>query len=314
MGLKTLANKATAKVGRQMLTVQKHSPTLLIGVGVVGVITSTVLACRATLKLSETLSESEEHLKRVEKDVIEEADSESEKKAAHFGVQLKLATKIARLYVPAVIIGVASIGAIAGSHVILKRRNAALVSAYTIVHKSFEDYRNRVIADQGKEKDLEYRFGKADREIVEEGPNGPEVRTIKGLDQEASKANEEHSYARVFDETNKNWSPYPHENDFFVQSMLNHARDMLQVNGFVFLSDVYDLLGFERTAASQVVGWVKKAKINPETGEQMNDGFIDFGVWNNGVYKGKEWVNGNVKAIQLDFNVDGPVLDILPKM
>jgi len=310
MGLKTLGHKIAGKAGKQMLTVQKHSPVLLFGVGIVGMGATVVLACRATLKMSEVLSEGEENLKKVEV-TVKEGDEEVKK--AGFNVRLQTAITIAKLYAPAVIVGVASVGAMTGSHVILKRRNAGLAAAYAIVDKSFKDYRARVVADQGAEKDFEYRHGMAERTIVEEGPNGPEVKTIKGVDQNAVKANAHATYARVFDHDNPNWSEIPHQNQMFITNVLHHCRDALQIHGKLFLGDVYDMLGFERTKASMQVGWVKGKRVNPVTGEE-NDGYVDFGVWDNGVYKGKEWVSGNPQAFLLDFNVDGPILDMLDEM
>jgi hypothetical protein len=318
MSLKTVANRVTTKVGQQMLTAQKHSPVVLFAVGAVGMGATVVLACRATLKMSEVLSEGEEHLKKVEVTVKDDG----EEKKASFNIRLQTAIKIAKLYAPAVIVGVASIGAMTGSHIILRRRNAALTAAYAIVHKSFDDYRGRVRAELGDEKDLEFRFGVAEREIVEEGPNGPEVKIIKGLDQDAiQKAIEAgETYARIFapkhsdGSDNDNWSEVPHTNQYFIKMVLQHARDALQVNGYLFLSDVYDMLGFKRTLASTQVGWVSKPQIDPDTGKQMNDGYVDFGLWNQGIHKGKEWVNGHPKAFLLDFNVDGVITHVLETM
>jgi hypothetical protein len=76
----------------------------------------------------------------------------------------------------------------------------------------------------------------------------------------------------------------------------------------VFLNQAYDLLGYEPTAAGQVVGWRK----NPEEGE--GDNYISFGVWHEGVFKGTQWLNGDTDSILLDFNVDGPILGALKKL
>jgi acetylornithine deacetylase/succinyl-diaminopimelate desuccinylase-like protein len=252
-------------------------------------------------------------VKKVEVTVKE--DDEEVKKAG-FNVRLQTAIKIAKLYAPAALLLGASLGAITASHVVLRRRNAALTAAYAIVHSSFDEYRKRVRNELGAEKDLEFRFGTAEREIMEEGPNGPELRVIKGLDPDAIKKEIEagRTYARIFDEDNDNWSDVPMQNQHLIQMVLNHARDALQINGHIFLSDVYDMLGFKRTLASTQVGWVRDVRIDPETGKQMNDGYIDFGLWSDGLYKGKEWVKGNPKAFLLDFNVDGVITDMLDVM
>jgi hypothetical protein len=319
MGFKSMTNKVTSKVGKQVLTVQKHSPVLLFGVGIIGVTTTAVLACRATLKMTEVLDKGEKKIEEAgnESFVIDNSTSKEEIREivekSKFNAKLIVAIDIAKLYAPAVIVGVLSVGALTGSHVILKRRNAGLAAAYAIVDKSFKEYRGRVVADQGAEKDLEYRFGVNEREIVEEGPNGPETRTIKGLDQNEIKKNAHLTYSRVFDEYNNNWSDIPVQNPAFVQQIQNWANDLLRVKGWVTLNDVYDMLGFEKTVAGQMVGWVYEPKLDAD-GNRLNDSYIQFGVWKNGVYNAKEWINGNEQAILLDFNVDGDILYALAKV
>lgn len=308
---KDLAQRVTGKIGRQVLVAQKHSPTMLVVAGAVGVVSTAILAGRATLKMSEVLEQGEDHLKKVEVTLTED---DHEIKKASFGVKLQVAIKIAKLYAPTVIVGVATVGALTGSHVIMRRRNAALGAAYAVVHKSFGEYRGRVIEDQGKEKDLEYRFGTVEREIVEEGPNGPETRVIKGPDAEAIKQSADWTYARIFDRENENWSTVPNQNQYFLQMVENNCNRMLRTNGFLFLNDVYDQLGMKRSKPGQVVGWALSPKINPETGQDMSDGYVDFGYFKEGMYQGKEFATGNKDAYLLDFNVDGNVLEILDEV
>jgi hypothetical protein len=308
MSAKTLAEKATSAIGRKMLTVQYHSPTILMGVGAVGVVATTVLACRATLKLSDVLSKGEEHLSKIDEGThegIDNPDDETEKKTGKFTVRLLVATDIVKLYAPAIILGGLSIAAMTSSHVIMQKRNVGLAAAYAVVDRSFKEYRSRVVEDQGEQKDFEYFHGVANREIAEEGPNGIETKVIRGLDAHALKDRGTSMYSRIFDETNMNWSDVPHQNQMFLTSQMTYANMMLRKHGKVYLNDVYDMLGLERSEEGQVVGWVDNSS--------NGDGVIDFGVWNNGVYHGMEWVTGNSDAIMLDFNVEGVVLSLFKK-
>lgn len=319
MSIKSLARRTTAKMGKQILTVKTHSPALLVGAGVVGVVGSVVLACRATLQLSDMLDESEKDLLKVE--TTPAVEDEGERKKAKFGVQLQTAIKVAQLYAPSALLLAGSLTAITAGHVILKKRNAGLAAAYAVVDKSFKDYRKRVVADQGAEKDHEYFTGVEEREVVRETDEGPVVETVKGVDQEALlNADPETTYARVFcgplrdehgaivREGNKHWSDIPNQNQFTLQMIQSELNDLLRLQGYVFLNQAYDLLGFPSTAAGQIVGWKK----NPKDGE--GDGFISFGIWEGGVYRGTQWLNGDVDAIKLDFNVDGPIIGALPKV
>ena len=316
MTLKTLARRTTAKMGKQILTVKTHSPAILVGAGVVGVVGSVVLACRATLKLNDVLDEGENDLQGVD------ALPEDEGRKKTFNVQLQTAIKVVQLYAPSALLLASSITAITAGHIILKKRNAGLAAAYAVIDKSYKDYRKRVVADQGAEKDREYFTGVEEREVVKDTKDGPVVEKVKGVDQEALlNADPETTYARVFrgperDEDgaiipgtgNKHWSDIPNQNQFTLQMIQSELNDLLRLQGHVFLNQAYDLLGFEPTAAGQIVGWKK----NPKDGE--GDGFISFGIWEDGVYRGTQWLNGDRESIKLDFNVDGPIIGALPKV
>ena len=302
MNIKSLTSKVTNRVGKHVLTAQAHSPAVLVGVGIVGFAATTIMACRATLKLSEVLE-------KAEKDIIDvehsgDASKEETKKSS-YNIKIKVAVDVVKLYAPAIGLGVVTVAAFTGSHVILKRRNAGLAAAYAIVDKSFKDYRNRVIDDQGKQKDFEYRFGAGEREIVEEGEHGPEVKVIKGPDANAIKKNVHSDYARIFDEYNKHWSLVPNQNLFFITSMCKQLNDKLDRTGRVYLNEVYQLLGYEEEDAGQVVGWLK----NPKDPNAEN--YIDFGIWDKGTYRGLEWLaSGCNEGFILDFNVQGVILDL----
>lgn len=57
------------------------------------------------------------------------------------------------LYIPSILIGVSSIACIVGSNVLNKQKQAALVSAYTMLDQSYKEYKNKVIELYGDEAD-----------------------------------------------------------------------------------------------------------------------------------------------------------------
>lgn len=302
MSLKAIKNKVTNKAGRQILVAQKHSPVLLFGVGVIGVAATVVLACRATLKMEEVIGEAEEKKEKIEtaKELASDKYSEEDAKQDSILVRSQTALKIAKLYAPAVAIGVVSIGCFTGSHIILNRRNVALTAAYGAVDKAFREYRGRVVDELGKEKDQEFRFGVVETEKAVDTDEGVAVKTVKGADPEFAKKNNGRSmYAVVFDEGNRNWRSTWGMNQMFLRSQQQYAQDRLNAKGFLFLNDVYEALGFERTAFGQVVGWVLG----------NGDSLIDFGIADN--YEGVRFINGDERSVWLDFNVDGMVLDLI---
>lgn len=299
MSIKTLANKATSKVGRQILITQKHSPVLLLGIGVTGVITTIVLACQATLKVSEILDEAETNTKTIE-DAEENRDDYTEEDAKKDSVLNKVQTagKIAKLYAPAFIVGVISIGALTSSHVILTRRNVGLTAAYAAIDKGFREYRERVVGELGEGKDREFRYGVVEREIAVETDDGIAVKTIREVDRTKGPS----IYAKFFDESNPNWERTSSaHNQTFVSVQRQYANDLLDARGHVLLNDVYEMLGFPRTSEGAVVGWLRN--------NHAGDNYISFGVFDHDIYMGQQFANGNERSVLLDFNVDGVIYD-----
>ena len=117
-------------------------------------------------------------------------------------------------------------------------------------------------------------------------------------------------YARFFDCTSAHWTKDPEYNLMFLRQQQNYANDLLKQRGHLFLNEVYDMLGINRSQAGQIMGWVYDEK-NPDC-----DNFVDFGIYTmsgNETYdKPKRmFVNGDERAILLDFNVDGNVWKLL---
>lgn len=298
MSLKSIGESITTKFARQTFALKESSPTIMIGLGVVGVTATVILACRATLKMSDVLAEANEDVKEAE-----ENNEGVDVQKSVFSAQLRTAIKIAKLYAPAVIIGVASVGVIAGSHVILQRRNAAMSAAYAGAITAYNKYRERVVADLGEGKDREYAYGAKEVEIVVEGPDGPvtEMAMVVEADNDGCSL-----YARTFEENNIKWSNYPGRNAETIMGMQIWANDLLNTRGHVFLNEVYDMLGFEPTTAGTRVGWVKNGS---------GDSQIIFGVWGSGYLEGKNWIaRGGKDPIKLDFNVDGEIAHLLKRI
>lgn len=300
MSLAAIRNNVTSKVGRQVLITKKHSPALLFGVGVVGVVATVVLASQATLKMEAVLEEAEKHKVEIGDALAMETDEYNEHDAQKDGVtnRVQTALKITKLYAPAFAVGVVSIGALTGSHVILSRRNVALTAAYAAVDKAFREYRGRVIDEFGRDKDQEFRYGTTEREIAVDTDQGVAVKTVKVVNKE----NKTDPYSFLFDrDTTQNWSPTPAYNLMFLKAQQNYANDLLNGRGHVILNDVLDMLGFQRTKAGAVTGWVKG----------HGDGYIDFGILSGNTYEGQRFINGDEKSVWLEFNVDGVIYDLL---
>lgn len=289
--------------------VEKHSPEILAGVGVVGVVASTVMACKATMKLNDILEESKEtrdKIKEVESNPRYEAEYSHEDAKKDLTINYtQTAMKIAKLYAPAVILGSASLGCLLASNDILRKRNAALSAAYMTVDKSFKEYRQRVVDRFGEEVEKEIRYNIKAEEVTstvvtEDGSETTVTETVKTMD-----PNLYSDYAKFFDEASPYWQKDPEYNLMFLKSQQQYATDLLRARGRLFLNEVYDMLGIEKTKAGQIVGWV----YNPTN--PIGDNFVDFGIFDMSKERVRAFVNGYEPNILLDFNVDGNIWDLM---
>lgn len=286
--------KLPVALARHALAAKRQSPNLLFGAGVVGMVGSTVLACRSTLKLETVLETAKSDLETAR--TLEHRDySEDDRKKDVAIIYVRSAVAVGKLYAPSVLLGVASIAALTKSHAILNDRVAAVSAAYAALDKGFREYRSRVVEKYGEDADRQLRFPR--EKVKETNAETGRDRTVEVVSDGSPSI-----YARFFDEYSPSWSKEPEYNLVFLKCQQNYANDLLRARGHVFLNEVYDMLGIERSQAGQVVGWV----IGPE-----GDNFIDFGIFNGENEAIRAFVNGREGAILLDFNVDGIVYDKL---
>lgn len=322
-------------VAGQATLAKKNAPTLLFGAGVVSMVGSTVLACNATLKVESVLKEIDQNMEKAHQakikveakdkamahnatasvdDQVDLGDvpahvtyTDREMKQDIVIIYVRGAAKIIKLYAPAVILGGVGVACLTRSHQILKERNTALAAAYFAVNQAFEVYRERVVEKYGEETDREFRYGVEEITIIDED-------TGKTLDTVRVDPGEPSGYARWFDDTNPNWSP-PNQmayNWIFLRNQQNWANDMLRSRGHLFLNEAYSLCGLSHTSAGAIVGWVW----DPRNDKHDGDNLADFGCWDDDGrgYQFFEGINGREGAILLDFNVDGPIWDLIDEL
>lgn len=307
-----IMNKINRSFGKVGFKLKKHSPEILAVTGTIGVVTSAVMACRATTKLSGILEKSKkeaevihlavEHPECLDGHEYTEEDGKNDLRISYVNTGLS----IVKLYAPSVILGTLSITAMLTSNNILRKRNIALAAAYTAVDKGFKEYRSRVVERFGEEMDRELRYNLKSKEIEEKvidektGKEKTVKKTVNVVDPTQYSV-----YARFYDDGCNGWTKDPEHNLFFLKSQENYANDILKTRGHLFLNEVYDMLGIPRTQAGQMVGWVYDEK-NP-----VGDNFVDFGIFDLYDERKRDFVNGHERVILLDFNVDGEIFKFL---
>ncbi len=308
MKINDILSKVVTQAHRAAFTARKHSPEILLVTGIVAGVTGAVVACKATTKLDDVVTKAKEEVDDIHKRGAEENSEVNEPKEL-VSVYARTGVDIAKLYAPAVSLGVASIACVLASHHILKERHAALAAAYVAVDTSFKEYRNRVTNRFGSEVEHEIRYDISTKEIQKEVVNEEtgEVTTVT----ETVRVGNPHllsEYAKWFDCTSKCWEKNPEYNMMFLRAQQTTANDMLHREGHLFLNEVYDLLGIPRTRAGQVVGWL----YNPN--DKNCDSFVDFGLYEINRPTTKDFVNGYEPDVVLDFNVQGNILGEFEKL
>lgn len=304
-----MMKNVTRGLNRVVFQLKKKSPELLLIGGVVCGAACVVTACKATRKVDAILDEAKDAVDKIHevKDHPEKYDTEYSVDDAKKDLTItyvKTGVKLAKLYAPAIILGTISVTAILGSHNIMKRRNVALAAAYATVNKSFKDYRSRVVERFGDDLDKELKYNIKAKEVEETvtDEKGKEKTVKKNINVVEDPSNIS-AYAKFFDAASINWEKNPEANLMFLRAQQQYANDLLVARGHLFLNEVYDMLGIERTKAGQVVGWIYDPK-NPN-----GDNYIDFGIYDVNKAKNRDFVNGYEPVILLDFNVDGNIWD-----
>lgn len=320
-----IMSSLTRALGRTNLKLKKHSPEILVVTGVVGVVASAVMACRATTKVDFVLEETREKLDTIHQGVedgkvwttyIDEDGQPSEKIVPYSKedgdkditiTYAKTGLKFVKLYGPSVALGLVSIGCILGGHNILRKRNIALAAAYATEHLGFKEYRERLIERFGKDLDRELKYNIKAKEIEEKvvDENGNEQTVTKTIETINPAQLKYSTYARCFDETSRGWQKDAELNLYFVRQVEAWANNRLEERGFLFLNEVYEALGFDATKAGAVVGWTYV-----KDGENTHgDNYVCFGIYDLYDAQKRAFVNGYERSIWLDFNVDGNILD-----
>ena len=316
MSKMSVMNKIGSKFTKAGLAIRKNSPEILIVCGIGGMIVSTVMACKATTKISVILDDAKEAIEHIKEysdypelwkhnSYMEEKYSENDAKKDLAIVYIQTGVKLVKVYAPAVAVGVLSVTSILASNDILKKRNVALAAAYTAIDTGFKEYRNRVVERFGEEVDRELRYNtkkvKVEETIIDENGKEKKVKSTVSV----TNINEANDYARYFDKTCSGWEKDKYYNETFLRAQQAYANDKLKAKGILFLNEVYDMLGIKWSKAGQVVGW------KYDSNNDIGDNFVDFRIQE--VFREVN-VDGEIKhekTILLDFNVDGNVWDLM---
>ena len=201
--------------------VSRHSPEILMGIGIAGMITTTVLAVKATPKalmlLEDARYEKGEDLTAVEK--------------------VKACWKC---YVPATVTGVSSVACLVGASSIHAKRNAVLATAYKLSETALTEYQEKVIETIGERKEKAVRE-KIDKDHIDQNPVSKNQVIV--TDRGATLCYDYHS-GRYFNSDIE-----------LIKKAVNNLNSQMLREDYVSLNDFYDELNLSHTKLGDELGW-----------------------------------------------------------
>lgn len=218
----------------------KRSPEILTGIGIAGMITTTILAVRATPKALELIEEQKEE--------------ESVDELSSFKV-VKVAWKP---YIPAMVTCVASTACLIGASSVNTKRNAALATAYKLSETALSEYRDKVVETIGEKKERIVR-DKVAEERVKKNPVSKNEVIVTG-----------NGKTLCFDPISGRYFMCSIETIKKAENTLN--KQMLHdISGYVSLNEFYDELGLDHTSVGNDLGWNTNQLIDIDFSSQLND-------------------------------------------
>lgn len=296
---------------------------LVLGVATVG---STV---RCTLKCKDIVDEWKTNVETIHTaaELSEEYSDSDDMHKDFVKASVYAGVGMAKEIAVPVIFGAGATACIIAQHCMMERKVekltetvVGLAAAYKTIDLAFKNYRKNVINELGKEADDRFRHGVKKDEgatVIEFDENGNEKVSKKDI--YYTDESDPSDYAKFYCGVNSDGSLNPQfvwmdplktradwdANIHFLNCQQSYANQLLRINGYLFLNDVYEMLGLPKTKAGQVVGWIFDPE-NPNI-----DSHISFGTFriinrkvinHEGGYEYEE-------CILLDFNVDGVIID-----
>lgn len=218
----------------------RHSPEILTGIGIAGMITTTVLAVRATPKALQLIEE------KKNEDLVDELSS------------LEVVKTAWKPYVPAAVTGIASVACLIGASSVNAKRNAALATAYKLSETALSEYREKVIETIGEKKEKTVRDKVAEERVKKNPVSKSEVIVTNN------------GTTLCFDPISARYFKSSIDKIKRAENELN--KQMLHdISGYVSLNDFYDELGLDHTSVGDDLGWNVDRLIDISFSSQLND-------------------------------------------
>ena len=216
--------------------ISAHSPEILVGIGIAGMITTTVLAVGATPKALRLIEEEKEKQTIERQEVVEKLKP------------MEVVKVTWKCYIPATATGIASIACLIGASRVNLRRNAALATAYKLSETALSEYKDKVVETIGEKKERAIREAIA-KDDVDKNPvsKNEVIITNKG-------------HTLCYDAISGRYFESDIEQ---IKKVANEINRQMLIHDYISLNEFYDALGLENIPLGDELGW------------RIIDGYID---------------------------------------
>ena len=210
----------------------KHSPEILTGIGVTGMITTTVLAVKATPKALTLIEDKKKEL-NVDKLTVKDTILAAWKP-----------------YIPAAVTCVASASCIIGASAVSTKRNAALATAYAISEKTLLTYRDKVVETLGEKKEKEIREKVAQDEVNKKPVSSTQIITTSKGDTLCMDAISGRYFKSDID---------------IIKKAINELNRQMTHHNYISLNELYNEIGLDPIKTGDSLGWnIDNGLIEPD--------------------------------------------------
>lgn len=197
------------------LFLKRNASTILTSIGGVGVVVTSVMVAKETPKALALLEKAKE----------EKGDELT---------KLEKVKTAAPAYIPAAIVGVATLTCIFGANALTKRQQASLISAYALLDSSYKDYKNKVLELYGEDGNNKVKEELAQDKYDEEDIQVSEDKIL------------------FYDEFSRRYFESTVED---VQRAEYHINRDLSMRDYATVNEFYDYLGLPHIDGGDELGW-----------------------------------------------------------
>ncbi len=233
---------------------KKRSPEILTGIGIAGMVTTTVMAVTATPKALVLI---EEEKRRQNQELLKDAKKNGDELCNRIEKlhPIEVVKATWKCYIPAAVTGTMSIMCLVGASSVSARRNAALATAYTLSESAMKEYRTKVVETVGEKKEQVVKDAIA-KDKVEQNPvkTNEVIITDKG-----NTLCYEVISGRYF------------KSDIDrIKKAVNEINRRLLLDSYISLNEFYYAIGLDETKIGDDLGWnISQSLINLSFSSQL---------------------------------------------